>query len=110
MSRAQAKSFLTGSVLKAACSGILKSVSSKWFGMSTRNPTSKTSSPLLSLEVLVTTAYHQFRNELGALKRIFKATSPKIFIGEFVDDEDGLMACIYTAGLKHYLQITSSRT
>ncbi|KAI5209714.1 hypothetical protein E4T42_07432 [Aureobasidium subglaciale] len=111
MSRAQAKSFLTGSVLKVACSDILKSVSSKWFWISATKPKSKTGSPLLSLEVLVTTAYHQFRNEMNALERIcpqgyvYTFSAPKIFIEEF-GDEDGLMACIYAAGLKHYLQTT----
>ena len=109
MSRSQAKSFLTNEVLKVSCSDILEKVRNKFFWMTAK---SKKNSRLLSLEILFTTAYHQFRNELDALKRICKHqgyiytfSAPKIFIGEF-GSKDGLMACIYAAGLKHYLQTT----
>ncbi|CAD0097277.1 unnamed protein product [Aureobasidium vineae] len=105
MSRAQAKSFLANKVLKVASSSVLEHVRTRLFWMS-----SKKDSPLLSLEILVTTAYHQFRNEMDALicthqGYIFTFSAPKIFIGEF-GSQDGLMACIYAAGLKHYLQTT----
>ncbi|CAD0113652.1 unnamed protein product [Aureobasidium uvarum] len=107
MSRAQAKSFLAKKVLKVASSNVLAQVKKRLFWMS-----SKKDSPLLSLEILVTTAYHQFRNEMDALERIcthqgyiYTFSAPKIFIGEF-GSQDGLMACIYAAGLKHYLQTT----
>lgn len=109
MSRSQAKSFLTNEVLKVSCSDILEKVRNKFFWMTAK---SKKNSRLLSLEILVTTGYHQFRNELDALERICKHqgyiytfSAPKIFIGEF-GSKDGLMACIYAAGLKHYLQTT----
>jgi hypothetical protein len=109
MSRSQAKSFLANKVLKADCSNILERVRNKFFWMSSK---SKKDTPLLSLEILVTTAFHQFRNEMDALEKICKHqgyiytfSAPKIFIGEF-GSTDGLMACIYAAGLKHYLQTT----
>ena len=60
MSRSQAKSFLTNEVLKVSCSDILEKVRNKFFWMTAK---SKKNSRLLSLEILVTTAYHQFRNE-----------------------------------------------
>ncbi|KAI4795599.1 hypothetical protein E4T44_12295, partial [Aureobasidium sp. EXF-8845] len=109
MSRSQAKSFLANKVLKGECSDTLGQVRNKFFWMDSKP---KKDTPLLSLEILVTTAYHQFRNELDALERICKHqgytytfSAPKIFIGEF-GITDGLMACIYSAGLKHYLQTT----
>lgn len=109
MSRSQAKAFLADEILKVPCSDILEKVRNKFFWMSAK---SKKNSPLLSLEILVTTAYHQFRNEIDALERICKHqgyiytfSAPKIFIGEF-GSKDGLMACIYAAGLKHHLQTT----
>ncbi|KAK6006333.1 hypothetical protein QM012_006743 [Aureobasidium pullulans] len=112
MSRAQAKSFLANKVLKVACSNVLEQVQNRLFWMST---TSKKDVPLLSLELLVATAYHQFRNEMDALERICKHqgyiytfSAPSIFIGEF-GSQDGLMACIYAAGLKHYLQTAKPR-
>ncbi|KAG9831859.1 hypothetical protein KCU98_g13090, partial [Aureobasidium melanogenum] len=112
MSRTQAKSFLANKVLKADCSNVLEQVRNRLFWMLA---TSKKDIPLLSLELLVATAYHQFRNEMDALERICKHqgyiytfSAPKIFIGEF-GSQDGLMACIYAAGLKHYLQTTKPR-
>ncbi|KAI4755417.1 hypothetical protein E4T52_12551 [Aureobasidium sp. EXF-3400] len=109
MSRAQAKSFLADKVLTVSCSDVLEKVRNTFFWMKVK---SKKDNPLLSLEILVTTAYHQFRNEMDALEEICKHqgyiytfSAPKIFIGEF-GSTDGLMACIYAAGLKHYLQTT----
>jgi hypothetical protein len=109
MSRSQAKSFLANKVLKSDCSDVLDRVRNKFFWM---DPKPKKDTPLLSLEILITTAYHQFRNEMDALERICKHqgyiytfSAPKIFIGEF-GSTDGLVACIYAAGLKHYLQTT----
>lgn len=109
MSRTQAKSFLANKVLKVTCSNVLEEVRNRFFWMST--PYEK-DVPLLSLELLVATAYHQFRNEMDALERICKHqgyiytfSAPKIFIEEF-GSQDDLMACIYAAGLKHYLQTT----
>ncbi|KAG9514443.1 hypothetical protein KCV07_g8113, partial [Aureobasidium melanogenum] len=112
MSRTQAKSFLANKVLKADCSNVLEQVRNKLFWLSA---TSEKETPLLSLELLVATAYHQFRNEMDALERICKHqgyiytfSAPKIFIEEF-GSQNGLMACIYAAGLKHYLQTTKPR-
>ncbi|KAG9680952.1 hypothetical protein KCU95_g15446, partial [Aureobasidium melanogenum] len=109
MSRTQAKSFLAKKVLEADCRNVLEQVRNSLFWLTA---TSKRDIPLLSLELLVATAYHQFRNEMDALERICKHqgyiytfSAPKIFIEEF-GSEDGLMACIYAAGLKHYLQTT----
>ncbi|KAI4771616.1 hypothetical protein E4T52_13388 [Aureobasidium sp. EXF-3400] len=112
MSRTQAKSFLANKVLKADCSNVLEQVRNEMFWLSA---TSEKETPLLSLELLVATAYHQFRNEMDALERICKHqgyiytfSAPKIFIEGF-GSQNGLMACIYAAGLKHYLQTTKPR-
>ncbi|KAG9947313.1 hypothetical protein KCU85_g5840, partial [Aureobasidium melanogenum] len=112
MSRTQAKSFLAKKVLEADCRNVLEQVRNSLFWLTA---TSKRDIPLLSLELLVATAYHQFRNEMDALERICKHqgyiytfSAPKIFIEEF-GSEDGLMACIYAAELKHYLQTTKPR-
>ncbi|KAG9638744.1 hypothetical protein KCU64_g13680, partial [Aureobasidium melanogenum] len=56
MSRAQARSFLANKVLKADCSNVLEQVRNRLFWLSA---TSEKEAPLLSLELLVATAYHQ---------------------------------------------------
>ncbi|KAH0342364.1 hypothetical protein KCU81_g5726, partial [Aureobasidium melanogenum] len=92
MSRTQAKSFLAKKVLEADCRNVLEQVRNSLFWLTA---TSKRDIPLLSLELLVVTAYHQFRNEMDALERICKHqgyiytfSAPKIFIEEF-GSEDG---------------------
>lgn len=111
MSRVQAKAFLTNKVLKVACTNVLEQVKNKLFWLRNATLKSKTDRPLLSLEILVATAFHQFRNEMDTLEKvcpqgyIYTFSAPKIFIGAFSPD-DGLMACIYAAGLKHYIQTT----
>jgi hypothetical protein len=107
MTRKQVKSYLADKVINTTCKNVLQEVSNKLFWLNVK--TKSKSVPLLSLEVLVATAFHMFRNEMGALETIcpqgytYTFSPPSIFVGEF-GKEDGLMSHIYAAGLKHYLQ------
>ena len=112
MTLSDAVSFLQD-LVKSSSSDILRAVKGQFFWLN--EPTKySTGLPLLSLEVLVTTAYHQFRNEINMLEKIcehqgyiYTFDPPNIFCQAI--GRRAMMALIYAAGLKHFVQTTKLR-
>lgn len=105
LTRKQVREFLFTCVDYQSTEDILETVEDVFFFVEWKKGKKKCKS-LLSLEVLVATAFHQFRHELDALEKIcpqgyiYTFSPPSIFAQLLEQDE--LLTLIYAAGLKHY--------